>query len=169
MRAYVADWSKLGSGEQPWTAAGKVVDAIDVADLESESSHAYELLGAHEREQVVREGVSPRGAPVVDGGRTQRRVERFFAHLTPGVAVLGIVRLEGPAGTSVLVLASNEHVSTLTLTDADEGWTEHVFEIPARLAKKQTPIELRVTAGAPLNVFHYWFVTPLEQTTVRAP
>jgi hypothetical protein len=105
----------------------------------------------------------------VDGGRTQRRVERFFAHLSPGVAVRAIVRLEGPAGTSVLVLAGDEHVSTFTLTDSDEEWTEHVFEIPAPLAREQTPIELRVTAGAPLNVFHYWFVTPLEQTTVRAP
>jgi len=160
MRAYVADWSKLGSGEDPWTAFGKVVDRFDVADLESESNHGYELLGAHDREQVVREGLSPAGATVIDGGRTQRRLERFFAHLAPGVAVRGIVRLEGPVGTSVLVLANHEPVSTFDLTDSDDDWTEHGFDVPARFATKQTPIELRTTRGGPLSVFHYWFVAP---------
>ncbi len=159
MRAYVADWSKLGSGERPWSAFGKVVDAIDVADLESESDHTYELLGARDHEQIVREGPSPAGATVLDGGRAQRRAERFFAHLAPGIAVRGIVRLEGPVGTSVLVLVGHEPVSTVELTDSDEDWTEHMFEVPARLAKEKTPIELRVTAGGPLTVFHYWFVT----------
>jgi hypothetical protein len=159
MRAYIADWSKLRTGEQPWTAFGKVVDAIDVADLESESDHSYELLGARDREEVVREGLSPARATVLDGGRTQRRAERFFAHLAPAIAVRGIVRLEGPVGTSAVVLVDHEPVSMFELTDSDQDWTERAFEVPARLANKQTPVELRVTAGGPLSVFHYWFVT----------
>ena len=160
MRAYVADWSKLGSGELPWTRFGRVVDSIDVADLESESDHAYELLGARDREQVVREGLSPAGAAILDGGRSHRRAERFFARLTAGAALRGIVRLEGPVGTSVLLLAGGEPVATFVLTDSDEDWTEHGFDVPGRLADGTTPIELRVTAGGPLSVFHYWFVTP---------
>ena len=40
MRAYEADWSLLGSGEVPWTpaVARSIVDAVDVADLESEAA-----------------------------------------------------------------------------------------------------------------------------------
>src|SRR5260370_42317037 len=95
MRAYVADWSKLGSGELPWTAFGQIVDAIDVADLESESDHAYELVGANDNEQIVREGLSPAGAPVLDRGRAQRRPERLFSPLAPRTAPRGNCPLDG--------------------------------------------------------------------------
>ncbi len=99
MRAYVADWSKLGTGEKPWTPIdGEIVDALDVADLESEETHDYELLGAREGEEIAHEGIAPDGATVVDGGRTRRSVERFLAFLPQGVPVRGIVRLDGRAG-----------------------------------------------------------------------
>src|SRR5262249_41619135 len=42
MRAYVADYTRLGSGDLPWSRSGHVVDELDVADLESEASHAYD-------------------------------------------------------------------------------------------------------------------------------
>src|ERR1019366_9576152 len=123
MRPYVADWSKLGSGEKPWTlsAGERVVDAIDVADLESERDHDYELLGARDGEEIAHEGISPDGAAVIDGGRTQRSVERFTAHLPPGVAAHGIVRLDGPAGTRVQVISNEQPVGAFELGD-DQDW-----------------------------------------------
>jgi hypothetical protein len=160
MRAYTADWSTLGSGEAPWTrtegAVPGVVDVLDVADLESESSHAYELLGAHEGEQVAHEGTTPDGAEIVDGGRTRRTVERFVAHLRPGAAARCIVRLEGAAETHVHVLANGEPIAAFDLEELDD-WQERVFDVPQAVAGERTSIELRFSGG--VTTFHYWFVT----------
>ncbi len=157
MRAYEADWTKLGSGEAPWTRAeGPVLDVVDVADLESEASHAYELLDAHEGEQVAHEGTAPDGVELVDGGRTRRRVERFVAHLPAGAAARCIVRLEGAAGTHVHVLAGGEPIGELDVDDVDD-WQEVTFDVPRSVAGERTSIELRFSGG--VTTFHYWFVT----------
>ncbi len=169
MRVYVADWSKLGSGEQPWTPAGTVVDAIDVADLESEAEHDYELLGAHDGEQTAHEGSSPDGVSVVDGGRTERTHERFVAHLgraPAGTGVRGIVRLEGPPGCIVRILANGEPVGQFVLPDnddmGDETWVERSFDVPAAaLATAETHVELRTGGG--VTVYHYWFTAPQKR------
>jgi hypothetical protein len=158
MRAYEADWSKLGSGEAPWThVEGPVVDAVDVADLESEASHAYELLEAREGEQIAHEGTAPDGAELVDGGRTRRMVERFVAHLRSGAPARCIVRLEAAAGTRMRVLAGGEPIAALDLDEADD-WQEVAFDVPESAAGEHTSIELRFSGG--VTTFHYWFVTP---------
>jgi hypothetical protein len=158
MRAYLADWSKLGSGENPWTSidGGEVIDALDVADLESEESHEYELLGAREGEEVAHEGVSPDGAAVLDGGRTRRAMERFSAYLPQGVAVRGIVRLDGRPGTRVRVVANQRGAGDFEL-GGDEDWVERTFEIPASSGRGPSTIELHAE-GATITTFHYWFV-----------
>jgi hypothetical protein len=157
MRAYVADWSALGSGEQPWTPAGTVIDVLDVADLESEADHDYELLGARDGEEALREGSAPGGAPVVDGGRSGRAVERFVAQLHAGVSARGIVRLDGPLGTQVHILVNGAPLATLDLED--DGWVERTFDIPGDVTGPRTRIEARAQGG-PVTTFHYWFVTP---------
>jgi hypothetical protein len=156
MGAYVADWSKLGSGERPWTpiGAGAVLDALDVADLESESDHGYELLGARDGEETAHEGTSPDGAAVVDGGRTQRIDERFTARLPKGIAARGIVRLDGKSGTRVEVLANQKTIATFSLGD-DEDWVERTFDIPPGSGD---PLRLELRTDAPVTTFHYWFV-----------
>jgi hypothetical protein len=157
MRAYMADWSKLGTGEKPWTPPdGDIIDTLDVADLESEESHEYELLGAREGEEVAHEGISPDGATVVDGGRTRRTVERFLAFLPQGVRARGIVRLDGKAGTRVDVIANQRPAATFELGD-EEDWMERTFEIPPSSGRGPSSIELRAEGG-PITTFHYWFV-----------
>ncbi|HEY8040506.1 MAG TPA: hypothetical protein VIF15_11960, partial [Polyangiaceae bacterium] len=162
MRVYLADWSKLGSGEAPWTPAGAVVDVLDVADLESEAEHGYDLYGAREGEQVAHQGSAPAtpDQSLVDGGRTRRTVERFVAHLPAGVAVRGVARVDGPPGSRMVVLANDEPVGAFEAGD-DEDWVERTFVVPARLAGPRTRIELRASGGA-VTTFHYWFaaVTP---------
>jgi len=158
MRAYVADWTKLGSGEDPWSHSGDVLDTLDVADLESEASHDYELLGAREGEQTVYEGTSATGTVIVDGGRTGRTHERFVAHLKVGAAVMGIVRIQGPRGTVVHVLVDRVPAGAFELDEAGGKWIERSFELPAGSIGEQTQVELRVEDGS-VSVFHYWFLT----------
>jgi hypothetical protein len=155
MRAYVADWSSLGSGERPWTAyPGEASDALDVADLESEEAHEYALLGAREGEQVIHAGTGPAGGVVIDGGRGHRNLESFVAHLRPRIAAKGIVRLEGTAGCRVELWANHDPVAAFGL-DGEE-WTERAFTIPADIAAARTPFELRVQGGT-VTTYHYWF------------
>jgi hypothetical protein len=156
MLAYLADWSKLGSGERPWTRAGEVIDALDVADLESEAEHEYDLFRAHDGEQIARQGLAPDGAIVVDGGRTGRTLERFIAHLPAGIDAYGIARFEGRTGTTVRVIANGEPLAFLGI-DADGDWIERAFDVPALATGPRTRIELQVMGG-PITTFHYWFV-----------
>ncbi len=163
MTAYVADWSRIGTGEAPWTTGlGAVVDAVDVADLESEAEHGYELLGAREGDQTVREGTSPDGVDVVDGGRTRRSAERFAVHLRPGAAARCVVRLAGSEGTTVYVRAGGHSAGSFDAASEDD-WVERAFDVPADVASAQTPIELR-TAGGTIETYHYWCAAPREPT-----
>jgi hypothetical protein len=156
MRAYLADWSTLGSGERPWSDASEPLDELDVADLESEAAHAYELLGARDGDDNVHEGASPDGTTVVDGGRSGRADERFVAHLPKGLAVRCIVRLDAPPGTRIQALAGGRPVGEVEVADAPD-WVEQSFELPADATGPVTRIELRMSGG-PVTVFHYWFV-----------
>ena len=158
MRAYQADWSALGSGEAPWTrVAAPIVDSIDVADLQSEADHGYELLGARDNEQVAHRGISPAGATIVDGGRTQRERERFVARLREGTAAHGIVRLDGPPGSRVRILANGAPIATFAVGD-DEDWSEHVFDVPASAATARTQFDLQADPGPITTYHHYWFI-----------
>jgi hypothetical protein len=158
MRAYAADWSSLGSGEHPWSTSAETIDVLDVADVDSERAHAYELLGARDREETLKDGTAPSGAPVVDGGRTRRVVERFVAHLRPGSGARAIMRLEGAPGAQLRVLANGEPVGAFDLGD-DDDWVERSFDVPATVASDRTRIEVRVGVAA-VTTYHYWFVTP---------
>ncbi|HEY4015873.1 MAG TPA: hypothetical protein VGM06_21180 [Polyangiaceae bacterium] len=163
MRAYVADWSALGSGEAPWSQVGAIIDSLDVADLESEGAHEYDLLGAVEGEDIVHAGPSPRGVVVVDGGRSRRTAERFVAHLRPGVATTLVVRLEGPAHARVLAGGT----AIASFSAGGDEWVERAFDMPADLASERTLISVDATGGA-LTTFHYWFASN-DTSASKAP
>lgn len=154
MEAHVADYSLLGSGEAPWTPMGPLVDVLDVADLESEAAHAYDLLGAHDNEEVVGYGAAPDGRVVLDGGRGFRTQERFVARLRAGERTRAVVRLESEVPTRVQVLVRGKEIALFEVEPA--AWTEAFFNVPAESAGPETPIEI-VTRGGALRIFHYWF------------
>ena len=156
MRVYEARWDHLASGELPWTTGpGKtILDTVDVADLESEKEHAYELLGAHDGEQAVVEGNAPDGAVVLDGGRTHRIRDRFVVKLPAGHPVHGVGRVETAGHSVVHVQVEGKAVHSQTL---DGGpWVEIAFDIPAELAKERTTVEV-IADGASFSSFHWWF------------
>jgi hypothetical protein len=155
MRVYVANYALLGSGEKPWTDVGTVIDNVDVADLESEHDHGYELLFARDGEEVVVDSSAPDGHPVLDGGRTHRTRERFFVNLSAGVASSGVVRVRGDATVSASIYVQGERVADIAFEDSQ--WIEAPFPIREKLASPHTLIELRTNDGATVDVFHYFF------------
>ena len=165
MRAYEADWSLLGSGSIPWTRKDRaidLVDEIDVADLESEASHAFELL-AHDNEEIVGDSYTPEGDRIVDGGRGWRSADRFVAALRPNERAWGIVRVAPMKGSkaSIDVRAGGDLVASFTIGEDDPfssaTWTEQSFVVPAEDAKAKTPVELVARQGS-FSSFHYWFI-----------
>ena len=154
MRVSIARWDGLGTGELPWTKLAVVHDTLDVADLESEQAHAYDLLGAHEGEQVTREENAPDGALVLDGGRTRRLQDRFFARLPPGPLV-AVMRVESEART-LEVRAAGRPIATVSVPSGP--WSEVRFDVPPETRGDRVEIEVR--GAAAFTSFHYWFGAP---------
>lgn len=145
MRVSEARWDHIGSGALPWTKVGRVHDELDVADLESERAHRYELLGAREGEQATREDNAPDGRVVLDGARTNRTRDRF--HVALDAPLLGVARIDADA--AVLEVRIDGAVTTVP-TPAGP-WQEVTFDVPAGAH------EVELTASAPFASFHYWF------------
>jgi hypothetical protein len=147
MVACRADYSSLGSGAKPTRDVGNrpQLDELDVADLESEALHGYELGVATAQENIVeaRDGL-------VDGGRTGRSRERFWLHLEPeGLLVL---RVSTPAETQVVLQVSGRTVAAVR---AEPGrFQEVVMAVPHSVEPGRKEISLR--SEPPLTVLHYW-------------
>jgi hypothetical protein len=149
MVAYDADYSRLGSGARPVTKAhdpALLVDELDVADLESESAHGYQLFDATSLENVAVEAGS-----VLDGARTQRTRERFELGLARGGRL--VARLGSAGDAELLVRAGGVPLGTWRLA-ADAG-QEVELEVPARFAGARVTVELEAHGG-PFSALHYW-------------
>jgi hypothetical protein len=155
MVAYEADYSRLGSGELPWTEglpdASALVDTLDVADLDSERAHAYDLLGARDGDEVLTLASTPVGHDVVDGGRRERWRERFRVDLG-GRAARCVVRLEASETMRVHVFMDGRDTTSFVVNDG--SWLETTFTLPAWSAHPR--VELVPDSGT-LTTYHYWF------------
>jgi hypothetical protein len=148
MRAYVADWSALGSGERPWSSPDAVVDALDVADLESEAEHAYQLLDAVKADDRVF-WIELHA----DGGRAGRTLDRFELSLAPrGVLVVRLGSLD-PGGAPVQVRVDGAPIATLKL---EAPWQEHAIDLGPEVAEGRHAIDVATMPGRRFVSMHYW-------------
>lgn len=154
MRASEARWSHLGTGERPWSPLAELADSLDVADLESEAAHRYELLGAREGEQAVTEANDPAGNVVVDGARTNRLRDRFEVRLAGGRKLVAIVRAAGSPGASLTLRLNGRELGVAPL---DLPWVEATFDVPTELTG---PVVVEAASDAPFASYHYWFGAP---------
>jgi hypothetical protein len=153
MRVYLANYDHLGKGELPWTPGFTPADTLDVADVESEREHGYDLAGARDTDQTIHKGLSPAGSPLIDGGRTARTRDAFRVRLGPG-RHRGLVRAMTAAPPSTLrVRIAGKDVAAPTL--ATTTWEELAFDLPPD-ATGDVAIEA-IAAGSPVTTFHYWF------------
>lgn len=153
MRVYQAKWDHLGSGEKPWSALATTHDTVDVADLESEADHAYELLAARDPDCIAEEGNDPSGAIVADGGRRRIR-DRFTVKLPAGRPALAIARVQADKELAIELRIGDRKIGSEIVQPGP--WTEVKIAIPADAASDKTPIDVSA-AGATFTSFHYWF------------
>ena len=153
MRVHEADWSLLGSGELPWTDGPAPTDALDVADLESEAEHGYELLGARDNTEVATSGLTPATVLVVDGGRSWRSVDRFALRFD-GKASSLVARVEAGEGGVVLEAIVDGAPRGERAVEAG-SWTEVSFDV--QNAPARATVEVRARGGF-VTTYHYWAV-----------
>jgi hypothetical protein len=127
MAVYTLDNSTFQSAEQPLEAAhGLVSDAVDVADLDSEHRHRFELFWATQSENRVFEKFV-KGKDRADGGRLARTLDRFWLDLHPDDTF--VARLQARKDVKLEVLADGRVLGEPTLEGGAE-WHEIALPVP---------------------------------------
>jgi hypothetical protein len=147
MVAYAASYAALGTGAVPrFEEPCRVHDEVDVADLESEALHDYDVLGGTSATNLVveRDGVA-------DGGRSERTHERFFVSLVPGGRFVS--RVQASEAALVELVVGAESVGRRELRNG--GWQEVAWTIPQNLPSGRARVELRAHGGT-ATVLHHW-------------
>ncbi|SDP88467.1 4-amino-4-deoxy-L-arabinose transferase [Actinopolyspora xinjiangensis] len=169
---YKADWSLVNTGDEPVRseAPGRIRDHVNVADLDSEQRHDYEVLPAHRQFQPLtnlRTVNYPRGE-VVDSGRHVIGGETVTArNLTPGepVTITSRYTVSGrsPDPLEMSVSVDGEKLRDWTRQPGDNGWNEATLTVPGELVTDST---LRIEFEQPSEFlgpypdytsYGYWF------------
>jgi len=174
---YRADWMLAHSGVQIRSlqlqeelAGFRVVDRVDVADLQSEEAHGYSSsvweVGQEEANllmsQVYEEDPQ---MVVIDGGRTVTRTERMRVSLRPSRPARMVMRTVTGIHQHFAVYASGQLVAEVkTPGGPGRSWRElQAAAIPALvIGDGEVEVETRaIHAGGsvrPIVSFHYWFL-----------
>lgn len=157
--AYEASWETLGRGAAPLDLdAGRLLDEVDVADLESEAEHKY-WFGANENENHVYTRWNDEGDLAVDGGRTNRYYDGFVVRLTPGKPARLVVRVGAEHPIDLEVQVGDRDVGLVSVPPIT--WMEQEVLIPAEFASEQTVIRVQAKdLSKRFTSMHYWFYDP---------
>jgi hypothetical protein len=150
MVACLANYESLGSGAKPSieVTSRRLLDELDVADLDSEAAHHYALLPATAAEDVV-ESLGDR----VDGGRSGRLREQFRLRVEP--QGLLVIRLSTASAAHVRLTLSGRPVSVAPV--AAGRFQELAIELPRDIPAGIATVVL--SSSQPLTLLHYWSLT----------
>ena len=154
MVAHEARYDRLHSGDLPEKAVpGRLLDELDVSDLESEESHGYDVAsgGGTDSDNLVRSTVTDLGMERHDGGRGKRALDRFRMKTPAGKGVL-VARWGALSGASLSVRVNGREVSRVEVEP--DGWSEH--EIPLDGAGAEAPVEIVPADSRTFTSMHYW-------------
>lgn len=148
MVACRADYGRLGSGAAPRSdvAGRRLLDELDVADLESEAAHGYALGITSSVSNIV-----GRDAELTDGGRAQRLRDELSLRVQAGGLVL--VRLSCDAPTE-LSLHLGDRTPLLQVSAGTGDLREVGFIVPEGVAPGSARLTLQ--SPRPISTFHYW-------------
>ena len=151
--AHQADYWSLGSGAEPTIASGKIEDALDVADLESEAVHTYRLLDATQRNNQVFTSTT---SPTVDGGRGARRREIF--ELACGPKKRWVARFVARKAQTLQLQVDNVTAGHFALRGSGD-FEEVIVVLPTRTrAASRCTFRVDTSAGADFAALHYWLL-----------
>ncbi|HEX9296456.1 MAG TPA: hypothetical protein VF881_11485 [Polyangiaceae bacterium] len=154
MTAFAARYDLLGSGDAPSVSPGaKLIDELDVADLESESAHDYDIgLTRETDDQALSYELGDR--LIADGARVHRPADRFIVRNGRRGAAFVIARMMADAPTAVEVRAGSAVIGVLHILPGE--WSEHRFDLPADLPDERVALSLQAFDGGRFGSAHYW-------------
>jgi hypothetical protein len=176
--AYVADWDILGTGEAPQQSRGDAVllDALDVADVESERAHGYVLTSwASENDNRVTSTWDDEGRFLADGGRHRRTFESFVLDFGASGRGVLVLRFAAPESVSCEVFVDDAKVTDLTVPEGSlveldlelsPGPGRHavVLRVPGgQLSERRRANEdgsLAPPEPKTFGAMHYWLYAP---------
>ncbi|WP_437318264.1 hypothetical protein [Sorangium sp. So ce385] len=169
MIAYEARWDLLGSGAKPVRSAPgeRILDEVDVSDLESEEAHGYALEPLADQRNVAVALAAPESdapgevdrarAEIADGGRYYRAADRFVVHLAaPPAEARLVMRVASDDGAELAISVAGEEAGTVEVPAGT--WVERAVALPAARLAGATPIAITARRGAGFHAFHYWIV-----------
>ena len=151
MVACEADYTTLGSGERaaaPEFWAQTPLDALDVADLESEVAHDYVLRPATQADDVVlSNGV------IVDGARKNRNHDSFRLKLAPKARLVARLGADSPVTVTVTVRVAGRELGAWAVSGP--SFQERSLALAADTPDGTAEVEVSADHGA-FNAAHYW-------------
>jgi hypothetical protein len=180
MQVIEASWDHAGTGERPQNdhTGWKIVDRVDVADVDSERSHAWagrmgrrKFADPTARWSLVEKETLGEGL-VIDGGRTIRDGgERFTIALDPAKPARVVVRTGGQAAyppyheaitkpITLRLFGEGKLLGELVVAPPGGAFSELTFSLPQH-SLHATEVELHTEATGMYRVFH-WFVLQPE-------
>lgn len=186
--AFEQDWSKLHSGDTMWlphaglsagssnAATSRLVDTLDVADLESEREHKYRYWEDSERRpylpwpyrgNLFRTLSYPGDVPqeVWDGGRAITGGEEFRIQIIPLQPLTIVMRTDVQWPVSLRVVLDGKEVGEWKIEATPEGkWQETEFAVPPDFVPDAPEACLRFEViwhhviDKAHQPFYYWFI-----------
>lgn len=153
MAVYRAHYALLRSGEapeDPSVSLRRLLDSVDVSDVESERAHGYSLLDATREENIV--ASDPDRA---DGGRTERVRDRFSLVLAPGGLLVARWSCESPSTLVVRIDGRKTFTRDLRAGPWGDGWEDVELQVPPSLGRGTHLVEVEAHR-ARFGSFHYW-------------
>jgi hypothetical protein len=151
MVACTADYHSLRSGALPGLDVGarRLLDEVDVADLESEAAHGYRLGASTAQRNVL---VSFAG--IADGGRSERTAEDFQLLVEPGGLLVVRLSTSPPDGLTLTVAGR----AAPPANQAQKFTEPASYEVPHGTPGGIQQVSLR--SRTPVTVLHYWSYGP---------
>ena len=130
-----------------------MLDELDVADLESEAAHAYQLGSARETDDAAVSYETDEGV-IAEGARLHRASDDFVMRRADGKPAILIARL-WPTLRPKSRCRSRARPS-LRVPVRSEGFTEVSVSIPPELAHDPLVVSLVAPPGGSFGSAHYW-------------
>jgi hypothetical protein len=156
MIAYEARYDLLHSGDRPdLPPPGRLIDELDVSDLESEAEHGYDgpAGGGSDADNLVHRHETEAGEQV-DAGRDRRVFDRFRMVVPGGKPLTLVARWMSTSGAQVSVQAGGSLVEAAFIPAT--SWTERAIDIPAHRGASPLEIEIVSRDGRVFGSMHYW-------------
>ncbi len=155
MTVYKVDWSLARKGDKVYAVNNelegyRLVDYVDVGDIENEKAHHYKFWETqagmfygliYQDEACMYPYQNNPSAVVVDAGRQITGGESMVVRTIPGKGLKMVKRTS--TYTPIEVWVNGEFLNVWTHENADNAWTEAVYEIPGnKITSRQTRISL---------------------------